>query len=139
MWKILPAGLRTAAATKYDHQCNTPVPSAANLIATDNCDDGTTGARVWINEIHYDNAGTDANEFIEVAGTAGTDASEYTIFLYNGTGGGTYGTMVLSGTIDNESNGFGAASFPYPVNGLQNGAPDGLALVHGGMVLQFPL
>ena len=29
---------------------------------------GLAGAGVWINEIHYDNAGTDTNERIEVAG-----------------------------------------------------------------------
>src|SRR5690606_35449458 len=28
---------------------------------------------VFINEIHYDNTGTDAGEFVEVAGPAGTD------------------------------------------------------------------
>ncbi len=117
--------------------CNDPVPPAASLIAVDNCDDGTPDPVVWINEIHYDNVGADVDEFVEVAGTAGTDLSEYSIFLYNGSGGGTYGSMPLAGIIDNESNGFGAVVFPYPVNGLQNGAPDGLALVHGGMVIQF--
>ncbi|MEZ4919425.1 MAG: hypothetical protein R2792_10015 [Saprospiraceae bacterium] len=118
--------------------CGDPIPPADDLLAVDNCDDGNSGmAMVWINEIHYDNAGTDVNEFVEVAGIAGTDLSDYSIFLYNGSNGGTYGSMPLSGIIDNESNGFGAVSFSYPVNGLQNGAPDGLALVHGGMVVQF--
>ncbi|MCK6692177.1 MAG: hypothetical protein L6Q97_08760, partial [Thermoanaerobaculia bacterium] len=132
-----PPGFAPPLPQNITIECSAPVPPPANLIATDNCDDGTPAAAVWINEIHYDNAGTDVNEFIEVAGTAGVDLSAYSIFLYNGTGGGTYGSMTLSGTIDNESNGFGAVSFSYPVNGLQNGAPDGLALVHGGMVVQF--
>eukprot|EP01083_Nonionella_stella_P034213 93680_1 len=30
---------------------------------------------VWINELHYDNAGTDIDEFVEIAGIAGTDLS----------------------------------------------------------------
>ncbi|MBK8195329.1 MAG: T9SS type A sorting domain-containing protein [Lewinellaceae bacterium] len=118
--------------------CSDPVPPAANLLATDLCDDGSGSASmVWINEIHYDNVGGDVGEFIEVAGTAGVDLSAYSIFLYNGAGGGTYGSMSLSGVIPNQSNGFGTLSFSYPVNGLQNGAPDGLALVTGGMVVQF--
>jgi hypothetical protein len=117
--------------------CNTPIPPPATLLATDNCDDGAGDEIVWINEIHYDNVGTDVNEFIEVAGTSGTNLSNYTLFLYNGTGGGTYGTLPLTGVIDNESNGYGAVAFTFPVNGLQNGSPDGVALVRGGMVVQF--
>ncbi|HRI60599.1 MAG TPA: SprB repeat-containing protein, partial [Saprospiraceae bacterium] len=118
--------------------CSDPVPPPVTLLATDACDDGSGGpTAVWINEIHYDNAGTDVNEFIEVAGTAGVDLSAYSLFLYNGTGGGTYGSMTLSGIIPNQSNGFGTAAFTYPVNGLQNGSPDGVALVSGGMVIQF--
>lgn len=85
---------------------------------------------IWINEIHYDNTGTDVGEFVEVAGTAGLDLSAYTLYLYNGSGGAVYDTKVLSGTIDNESNGFGAVSFSYPSNGIQNGSPDGVALVN---------
>ncbi|HMX41314.1 MAG TPA: hypothetical protein PKD78_13340, partial [Saprospiraceae bacterium] len=116
--------------------CTDPIPPAATLIATDACDIGAP-MEPWINEMHYDNAGADVGEFFEIAGPAGTNLAEYTLFLYNGSGGGTYGSMVLSGTIDNEQNGFGAVSFPYPANGLQNGSPDGVALVHGGMVVQF--
>ncbi|MBV6443676.1 MAG: hypothetical protein EPGJADBJ_05459 [Saprospiraceae bacterium] len=118
--------------------CSDPVPPPADLLATDLCDEGGAGpAMVWINEIHYDNAGTDQGEFIEVAGTAGVDLSSYSLFLYNGSGGGTYGSMTLSGVIPNQSNGFGTVAFTYPVNGLQNGSPDGVALVTGGMVVQF--
>ncbi|MBK8555621.1 MAG: lamin tail domain-containing protein [Lewinellaceae bacterium] len=117
--------------------CSDPVPPVATLVATDNCDNGAGTAMVWINEMHYDNVGGDVGEFVEVAGTAGTDLSGYSLFLYNGAGGGTYSSMALSGTIDNESNGFGAVDFMYPANGLQNGAPDGVALVHGGTVVQF--
>jgi len=39
---------------------------------------GTVGG-VYINEFHYDNAGTDVGEFLEVAGPAGTDLSGYTV------------------------------------------------------------
>ena len=91
---------------------------------------------VFINEIHYDNSGADTNEFVEVAGPAGTDLSGWTIELYNGSNGTRYDTITLSGTIDDEGSGFGARSFLTP--GIQNGAPDGLALVNaGGNVVQF--
>ena len=39
---------------------------------------------VFINEIHYDNDGTDVGEFIEIAGPAGTSLSGWKIVLYNG-------------------------------------------------------
>lgn len=91
---------------------------------------------VWINELHYDNASTDVGEFVELAGQAGTDLSIYTVVLYNGNGGTTYGTITFAGSIDDEQNGFGAVSKLH--SGIQNGAPDGLALVRNGTeVLQF--
>jgi ELWxxDGT repeat protein len=93
---------------------------------------------LWINEFHYDNTGTDSGEFIELAGTAGLNLSGYSLVLYNGANGMVYNSLSLSGIIDDESNGFGAVYFPYPVNGIQNGAPDGIALVDSpGNVLEF--
>ncbi len=94
----------------------------------------------FINEIHYDNVGTDTGEFVEIAGVAGTDLTDYSLVLYNGANGLQYGsTLNLLGTIDNEGSGFGAVSFSFPVNGLQNGAPDGLALTNtaGSTIYQF--
>jgi predicted extracellular nuclease len=93
---------------------------------------------VFINEIHYDNTGTDTGEAIEVAGLAGIDLAGWSIVLYNGNGGAPYDTTALSGVIPNQQNGFGTLYFSYPTNGIQNGAPDGLALVDtGGAVVQF--
>ena len=54
---------------------------------------------VRINEIHYDNAGTDAGEAIEVEGPAGTDLTGFTLVLYNGTNGAMYNTRALSGVL----------------------------------------
>jgi predicted extracellular nuclease len=93
---------------------------------------------VFINEIHYDNTGTDAGEAIEIAGPAGTDLTGWSIVLYNGAGGAVYDTDVLSGVIPDQQNGFGTVSFSYPVNGIQNGAPDGIALVNpSNVAVQF--
>jgi predicted extracellular nuclease len=92
---------------------------------------------VFINEIHYDNTGTDAGEAIEVAGPAGTNLTGWSLILYNGAGGASYDTKALSGLIPDQQNGFGTLSFSYPVNGIQNGSPDGIALVNGTTVVQF--
>ncbi|MDD1621462.1 MAG: ExeM/NucH family extracellular endonuclease [Methylococcaceae bacterium] len=94
---------------------------------------------VFINEIHYDdNGATDSGEAIEIAGPAGTDLSGWSLVLYNGNGGAVYNTKALGGVIaDQTGNGFGTLSFSYPADGIQNGAPDGIALVHGGTVVQF--
>lgn len=92
---------------------------------------------VFINEIHYDNDGSDVGEGFEIAGPAGTDLSTYTVTKYNGSNGTSYGTINLSGTIPDLSNGYGVLWFGLPANGLQNGAPDGLALDNGGTLIQF--
>jgi predicted extracellular nuclease len=92
---------------------------------------------VFINEIHYDNTGTDTGEFVEIAGPAGTSLTGYSIVLYNGAGGGIYDTDALSGVIPDQQNGFGTVSLSYPSNGIQNGSPDGIALVKNGEILQF--
>lgn len=82
---------------------------------------------VFINEFHYDNAGTDQDEGLEISGPAGTDLSCYKILLYNGSTGNVSNTMTLSGTIPDICNGYGSVWFP---GSLQNGAPDGFALVY---------
>jgi len=102
---------------------------------------GITGGRaqgtptVFINEIHYDNAGTDTGEFVEIAGPAGTSLTGYQILLYNGAGGAVYDTKNLTGTIPDQVNGFGTVA--VATVGIQNGAPDGIALVRNGTVLRF--
>lgn len=93
---------------------------------------------VFINEIHYDNTGTDAGEAIEIAGPAGTDLTGWAIVLYNGSGGAVYDTDPLSGSIPDLGGGFGVVVVNYPSNGIQNGAPDGIALVDAAnSVVQF--
>ncbi len=93
---------------------------------------------VFINEIHYDNASTDVEEAIEIAGAAGTDLTGWSLALYNGSNGTVYNTISLSGTISDQQNGFGTLIEILPANGLQNGAPDGIALVDNtSAVVQF--
>jgi len=91
---------------------------------------------VFINEIHYDNAGGDVGEAVEIAGPAGNDLSGWLLVGYNGNGGSQYNTIPLAGLIPDQQNGFGTLSFDFA--GLQNGAPDGIALIdNGDNVIQF--
>ena len=92
-------------------------------------------ATVFINELHYDNASGDVGEFVEIAGPAGTDLSGWSVVLYNGSSSSLapYGTISLSGTVDDENGGCGALAFAYA--GIQNGGPDGLALVDASNTL----
>lgn len=79
------------------------------------------------NEFHYDNAGTDVNEFVEIAGKAGANLSGYKILFYNGSDSSVYKTLNLSGIIADQASGYGVVSFA--VSGIQNGPSDGFALI----------
>jgi endonuclease I/methionine-rich copper-binding protein CopC len=93
-------------------------------------------ADVFINEIHYDNSGTDVNERVEIAGVAGTSLAGWSLALYNGGNGTVYQTVSLSGTLASQCGGHGTQYFA--VSGIQNGAPDGIALVNAsGTAVQF--
>jgi hypothetical protein len=100
---------------------------------------------VWVNEFHYDNVGDDVGEFFEVAGTAGTDLTGWSIVRYNGTSNPgaaivytSPGSSLLSGVIPDQQNGFGTIAITLPLNGIQNGPSDGFALVDNlGTVIQF--
>ncbi|MDY7101928.1 MAG: ExeM/NucH family extracellular endonuclease [Actinomycetota bacterium] len=95
-----------------------------------------SSADVFVNELHYDNDGADTGEAFEIAGPAGTDLDGWSVVLYNGNGGAAYSTVDLTGTISDQGGGFGVLSFEEA--GIQNGAPDGLALVDdAGTVTQF--
>jgi len=97
----------------------------------------TNAQSIWINELHYDNNGADLDEQIEIAGESGTDLEGYKLILINGNTSSSYGSVSLSGVIPNEQNGFGTLSFTPSVS-IQNGSPDGVALVDPSDVwLQF--
>lgn len=94
---------------------------------------------VWINELHYDNAGGDVGEGVEIAGPAGTSLTGWSIVAYNGSNGmisTTGGTFELSGSLPNQQGGMGVKWFDIP--NLENGMPDGIALVDDNdVVIQF--
>ncbi|MEP0355261.1 endonuclease [Paraglaciecola sp.] len=119
-------------------------PEYVSCIFENNCS-GTNSApdltapslsNAWINELHYDNSGTDQNEFVEIAGIANSNLDGWILVAYNGNNGSPYKTTFLSGTISNQQNGFGTLAFN--ISGLQNGAADALALINDkGSVIQF--
>jgi DNA/RNA endonuclease G (NUC1) len=89
-------------------------------------------------EIHYDNTGTDTLEKIEVEGPAGKDVTGWTIVLYNGNGGVTYSTSTLTGPIPATCDTRGVLVVDYPKDGIQNGSPDGFALIDdAGNIVEF--
>src|SRR5688572_12795998 len=94
-------------------------------------------AQVRISEIHYDNAGTDTGEAVEVSAPAGTDLTGWSVVLYNGNGGASYDTRALSGVVPAVCGERGVVVLNYGANGIQNGAPDGIALVNNGAVIEF--
>ncbi|OWK30499.1 hemolysin, chromosomal [Sphingomonas mucosissima] len=109
---------------------------AVGTIVNDDAAAPADPANVFINEIHYDDAGADIGEAVEIAGAAGTDLTGWSLVLYNGNGGTTYATIALTGRIADQANGFGTVAVAAP--GIQNGSPDGIALVDaGGRVVQF--
>jgi PKD repeat protein len=98
----------------------------------------TIAQNVWLNELHYDNAGGDVGEFIEVAlENAGSyTLSDFEVYLYNGNNGANYNVKALDVyTAGTTTNGITLYYYDYPTNGIQNGAPDGLAIVYQGAVV----
>ena len=109
--------------------------TAAGTIINDDTAPVIQGA-AFINEIHYDDAGADEGEAIEIAGVAGTDLTGWSLVFYNGNGGGSYLTVALSGIIPDQDDGFGTIGLSR--RDIQNGSPDGVALVDAnGNVIQF--
>lgn len=107
-------------------------------LATANRSEGADVGQPWINEIHYDNAGTDSGEFVEIAVPSWlTDLSALRLTLYNGGDGSTYGSahlldsFIMGDTVES------VTFYSKEIRGLQNGAPDGLALDLSGTVLDF--
>jgi hypothetical protein len=139
------ATLASPTANSLTASWTAPASAPDGYIVQYSSDGGTNwntasaSAHPWINEIHYDNNSTDADEGFEIAGAAGKNLACYKMYRLNGvapaaavtyTSSGTSNPIALSGTIDDEGNGFGAVWFGQPLDALQNGGNDGLALVY---------
>ena len=86
----------------------------------------------WINEIHYDNSGADVGEFVEIVLTPGESIGDFALEFYNGNGGATYSgpTTVTPGDLVG-----GFSFFTFTGDSIQNGSPNGVALLQTGSVV----
>ena len=93
---------------------------------------------VRISELHYDNSGQDGSEAVEISAPAGTDLAGWRVVLYDGATGLVYDDDVLTGVIPATCAPRGVLFFRYAADGIQNGSPDGLALVDpSGHTVEF--
>ncbi len=97
--------------------------------------------QMWINEIHYDNFGGDVDEFVEVVveDTFAGNLSDLEIIFYNGSNGSII-TQSQPRTLDTFTLGTASGGFniySLIVSSIQNGNPDGIALVNNGVVVEF--
>ncbi len=96
---------------------------------------------MWINEIHYDNTGGDVDEFVEVVveDTFVGNLSDLEIVFYNGSNGTVIGQseprLLSTFVMGDTSNGFTIYSRIF--SSIQNGSPDGIALINNGTVVEF--
>lgn len=92
---------------------------------------------LWVNEFHYDNSGADTGEFVEIvtADSVTTPPADIELVLYNGSNGSVYGTHALDTFTAATVPGF--TIYAKEISGIQNGAPDGMALVEAGSVVEF--
>jgi hypothetical protein len=83
-------------------------------------------AKLVINEVDYDQVGADGNGFVEIHNTGGAaaDLSNVDLVAVNGGDGLEYDRVALTGSL-------AAGGYLSVAIELQNGAPDGLALLDG--------
>jgi Lamin Tail Domain len=86
----------------------------------------TGQAKLVINEVDYDQVGTDVDGFVEIhnAGDAATDLADVDLVAVNGGDSAEYAREQLTGML-------AAGGYLVIAIELQNGAPDGLALLEG--------
>jgi hypothetical protein len=119
---------------QMDVTCRTPT----YYFRVPKCVSCPTSEDIFISEFHYDNAGGDVNEFVEVAVSSEFegDLSGIEVVLYNGSNNTSYD----SETLDNFSEGSTASGITYyyfEFSSLQNGAPDGIALECNNEIFQL--
>ena len=83
-------------------------------------------AKLVINEVDYDQIGADGNGFVEIHNTGGSaaDLSNVDLVAVNGGDGSEYDRLALTGSL-------AAGGYLAVAVELQNGAPDGIALLEG--------
>ncbi|MCF7804368.1 MAG: T9SS type A sorting domain-containing protein [Candidatus Marinimicrobia bacterium] len=97
-----------------------------------------TAPNAWINEIHYDNVSTDTSEGVEaiIEYPGDYSLSDFSITFYNGGDQKADDSHALD-TFTEGSSANNFVIYSKMISGIQNGAPDGLALSHDGNLIQF--
>lgn len=130
----------------FSQRCSTP--GSANIAASSNCSAQGGTPQLVVNEIDYDQDGTDNAEFIEIKniGDGIADLSAFELTLVNGSNGTVYNTIALP-SVDLLPGEFfvvcgdaaQVANCDLDVspdsNLIQNGAPDAVALTSGGSIV----
>ena len=125
-----------ADVNNADFSLRTSSPGAANVCA---------GPKVVINEVDYDQPGTDTAEFLELKNTSAVavNLDPYVVELVNGSGGAVYGTFNLPAVnlaggdyyvicADATTTANCDLDVTPDSNLIQNGSPDGLRLLLAG-------
>jgi hypothetical protein len=120
----------TPCATFEGEAGTIAVGATATDLITLTCETGAPpppdegGARLVVNEIDYDQVGTDTGGFVEIANTGDAAATldGVVLVLVNGGDNAEYARSALTGTLD------AGGHLAVEVD-PQNGAPDGVALV----------
>jgi large repetitive protein len=148
---LVPAGQVTAAfnftaGTTASAPALTATLGATSLSTNITVTTGTTG-RFVINEVDYDNVGTDSNEFVELFNNTGApiQLSNYALVLVNGSNDTEYTRVPLASAgvslAPNQYLVIGASTLTVPsgvlkinlamaVDAIQNGPSDGVALIN---------
>ena len=128
------AALTGSACIRADGSAGTvSVATTASNIIELRCDGGSpppppppppSDAKLVINEIDYDQVGTDSGGFVEIKNVGSSEAllDGIAIVLVNGGDGTEYRRLALSGTL-------AAGGYVVWETDAQNGAPDGVALI----------
>lgn len=105
------------------------IDTTATDLITLSCDSGVTspppgGASLVINEVDYDQVGTDGAGFVEIknVGDATATLDGVALVFVNGGDGTEYDRAALTGTL-------APGAYTVVAKDAQNGAPDGLALI----------
>ncbi|MGY1743625.1 MULTISPECIES: ExeM/NucH family extracellular endonuclease [unclassified Blastococcus] len=130
----VPPSCRRSPARRTALASTAAAAAVAAAVAAPTAASAAPPAAPYLAEIHYDNAGTDAGEFVEVHLPPGTTSAGLSVILYNG--GTPYDTDPVP-TVTAPADAPAAAVVAYAANGIQNGPVDGVALVRGTEVLEF--
>ena len=140
----LPTGPSTYSETKSLRVSGLSVPPGGELSLrftfAPGPGSGVLPADVFVNELHYSNASTDEGEFVEVVVGPGFSGAlaDIDLILYNGANGLMDGSPhSLDSFVLGTTTSSGHRIYSKLIPGIQNGSPDGLALVVDGVVASF--